>query len=185
MLCVCILSCVWLFVTLGTVAHQAPLSMAFSRQKHWSGLPFPTLGNLLDPGIESMIPVSPALHVVPWPLSHGDANDNLSLYLADSSVRQIMWFLNSVIKLGTLLSLGFRFCQNSATFLREKLLTSKSFLVCLFVFPQNSSDLSFPPLSIFGFMLRSLTPCPHTNQKMTPGKVAAKIWLLLWDYLVL
>ena len=35
------LSCVWLFVTLWTVAHQAPLSMGVSRQEFWSGLPFP------------------------------------------------------------------------------------------------------------------------------------------------
>ena len=41
-----------------TVAHQAPLSMGFSRQEHWSGLPFPPPGDPPDPGIE---PVSPAL----------------------------------------------------------------------------------------------------------------------------
>ena len=40
------------------VAHQAPLSMEFSRQEYWSGLPFPTPGDLPDPGIE---PGSPAL----------------------------------------------------------------------------------------------------------------------------
>ena len=41
-----------------TVALQAPLSMEFSRQEYWSGLPFPSPGNLPDPGIE---PGSPAL----------------------------------------------------------------------------------------------------------------------------
>ena len=41
-----------------TVAHQAPLSMEFSRQEYWSGLPFPSPGDLPDPGIE---PGSPAL----------------------------------------------------------------------------------------------------------------------------
>ena len=41
-----------------TVAHQAPLSMGFSRQEYWSGLPFPSPGGLPDPGIE---PWSPAL----------------------------------------------------------------------------------------------------------------------------
>ena len=41
-----------LFVNLGTVAHQAALSMGFPRQKHWSGLPFPPPWDLLDPGIE-------------------------------------------------------------------------------------------------------------------------------------
>ena len=45
-------------VTLWTVASQAPLSMGFSKQEHWSGLPFPSPGDLPDPGIE---PRSPAL----------------------------------------------------------------------------------------------------------------------------
>ena len=44
-----------------TVAHQAPLSMEFSRQEHWSGLPFPPPGDLPDPGIEPMSLKSPAL----------------------------------------------------------------------------------------------------------------------------
>ena len=47
-----------LFVTLWTVAHQAPLSMRFSRQEYWSGLPFLSSGDLPDPGIK---PRSPAL----------------------------------------------------------------------------------------------------------------------------
>ena len=46
---------------LWTVAHQAPLSMGFSRQEYWSGLPFPPPRDLPNPGIESMFPVSPAL----------------------------------------------------------------------------------------------------------------------------
>jgi len=45
-------------MTLWTVAHQAPLSMGFSRQEYWSGLPFPSPGDLPDPGIK---PRSPAL----------------------------------------------------------------------------------------------------------------------------
>ena len=49
---------VQLSATPWTVAHQAPLSMGFSRQDCWSGLPFPSPGNLPDPGIE---PTSPAL----------------------------------------------------------------------------------------------------------------------------
>ena len=51
-------SCVRLFVTPWTVARQAPLSMGFSRQEYWSGLPCPSPGDLPDPGIE---PRSPAL----------------------------------------------------------------------------------------------------------------------------
>ena len=41
-----------LFVTLWTVAHQAPLSMGFPRQEYWSGLSFPPPGDLPDPGIK-------------------------------------------------------------------------------------------------------------------------------------
>ena len=53
-----LLSCVQLFATPWTVAYQAPLSMGFSRQEYWSGLPFPSPGDLPNPGIE---PGPPAL----------------------------------------------------------------------------------------------------------------------------
>ena len=52
-----LLSYVRLFVILWTVAHQAPLSMGFSRQEDWSGLPFPPPGDLTDPGIKSVSPI--------------------------------------------------------------------------------------------------------------------------------
>jgi len=47
-----LLSRVQLFATPWTVAYQAPLSMGFSRQECWSGLPFPSPGDLPNPGIE-------------------------------------------------------------------------------------------------------------------------------------
>ena len=53
--------------THGLVAHQAPLSMGFSRQEYWRGLPFPAPGDLPNPGIE---PASPALQADSLPLSH-------------------------------------------------------------------------------------------------------------------
>ena len=53
-----LLSCVRLFATPWTVAYQASLSMGFSRQEYWSGLPLPSPGDVPDPGIE---PGSPAL----------------------------------------------------------------------------------------------------------------------------
>ena len=53
-----LLSRVRLFATPWTVAYQASLSMGFSRRKYWSGLPFPSPGDLPNPGIE---PRSPAL----------------------------------------------------------------------------------------------------------------------------
>ena len=43
------------------MARQAPLSMGFPRQEYWSGLPFPPPGDLPDPGIQPLSPVSPAL----------------------------------------------------------------------------------------------------------------------------
>ena len=55
------LSHVQLFATPWTVAHQAPLSTGFSRQEYWSGLPFPSPGDLPDPGIQPTSLASPAL----------------------------------------------------------------------------------------------------------------------------
>ena len=60
-MCVCVCSVVSDSVTLWTVAHQAPLSVEFSRQEYWSRLPYPTPGDLPDPGIEPKSPASPAL----------------------------------------------------------------------------------------------------------------------------
>ena len=62
-----LLSHVRLFATPWTVAHQAPLSMEFSRQEYWSGLPFPSPGNLSNPRIE---PRSLACRQILYHLSH-------------------------------------------------------------------------------------------------------------------
>jgi len=52
---------VWIFAILWIIAHQAPLSMGFSRQEYWSELPFPSPGNLPDPGIEPVFLMSASL----------------------------------------------------------------------------------------------------------------------------
>ena len=52
---------VQLFATPQTIAHQAPLSMGFSRQEYWRGLPCPPPGHLPDPGIEPASLMSSAL----------------------------------------------------------------------------------------------------------------------------
>ena len=52
---------IWLVANSWTVGHQAPLSMGFFRQKYWCGLPFFHPGDLPDPGIEPVHPMSPAL----------------------------------------------------------------------------------------------------------------------------
>ena len=76
--CVCVLSHVQLFATLWIIAHQAPLSMGFSRQEYWSRLPFPSTGDLLHPGIKPVSPASPALQA-----------DSLSLKPLGHLVRKI------------------------------------------------------------------------------------------------
>ena len=59
--CVSSYSVVSNFPTPWTVAHQAPLSMGFSQQEYWSGLPLPSPGDLPTPGTEPTFPESPAL----------------------------------------------------------------------------------------------------------------------------
>ena len=64
--CTCVLGCfshVRLFATLWTTAHQAPLSMGFSRQEYWIGLPFPSPGNLPDSGLNPRL-----FHLLHWQL---------------------------------------------------------------------------------------------------------------------
>ena len=63
-----VLICIQLFVTSWTVIHQTPLSMEFSRQEYWSGLPFPPPGDLPKPGFKPKSPVSPALQVESLPI---------------------------------------------------------------------------------------------------------------------
>ena len=75
------------FVTPWTVALQAPLSMEFSRQEYWSGFPFPSPGDLPDPGIELTSLVSPALAarffttVPPGKNNHYSLWDQVSNYI--------------------------------------------------------------------------------------------------------
>ena len=73
--CVCVCVCVWkslshfwLFTTPWTVAHQTPLFMEFSRQEYWSGMPFPSPGDLPDPGIKPKSPAFGAVSLPPEPL---------------------------------------------------------------------------------------------------------------------
>ena len=60
-------SCVWLLVTLWTVAHQAPLSMGHSRQKHWSGLPCLPAGDPPNPGVKAGSPALQTDSLPTWP----------------------------------------------------------------------------------------------------------------------
>ena len=72
-----LLSCVRLFVTPRTVAHQAPLSIRFSRQEYWTGLPFPSPWDLPKPGIK---PGSPALQADSLPAEPPGKPQSLMFY---------------------------------------------------------------------------------------------------------
>ena len=87
--CVCVrvralaqsLSCVLLFVTPWTVACQAPLSMEFSRQEYWSGLLFPSPGDLPHPGIKPSSPVLQAGDALP--LCYGGSISRAAIYFKE------------------------------------------------------------------------------------------------------
>ena len=66
---------------LGYIAHQAPLSMGFPRQEYWTGLPFPSPGDLPDPGIE---PAPPALAGRFFTTAPREAQDTLLLLKSDA-----------------------------------------------------------------------------------------------------
>ena len=94
--CVCVLSHVWFFATLWTVAHQTALFMGFSRQEYWSGLPFPSPGDLPQPGIKPMSPTlaSEFFTIEPpeKPLAHscvfGTDMGNWYMPLANNNINQ-------------------------------------------------------------------------------------------------
>ena len=91
------LSCfshVQFFVTLQTVAHQAPLSMGFSRQKYWRGFPFPPPGDLPRLGIK---PSPPALQVDSSPIELPGKPDN---YLKGSDVKFSLYLHYTYVFLG-------------------------------------------------------------------------------------
>ena len=88
-----LLSPVGLFGTPWTVAHQAPPSTEFSRQEYWSGLPFPSPGDLPDPGIE---PRSPALQADSLPSEPpGKSINDTSFWLISRILTK--WILTNFI----------------------------------------------------------------------------------------
>ena len=76
-----LLSHVQLFATPWTVAYQAPRSMEFSRQEYWSGLPFPSQGDLPNPGIEPGSPILQADALLSEPLGKPFVSYNFAKFI--------------------------------------------------------------------------------------------------------
>ena len=112
--CVCVccamLSCVRLFGTTWTIACQAPLSMEFSRQEQWIGLPFPPPGDLPDPGIEPMSLSSPALAGRSLPLHHLCQQTILKFIWRDKRPRITNTILKEKNKVQGQIVLQFKMC---------------------------------------------------------------------------
>ena len=89
-------SCLTL-VTPWTVAYQAPLSMGFTRQEYWSGLPFPPPGDLPDPRIESTSPESPALQAGSLPAEPSGKPYHLKAYHFKKQTKQLVRDRKSVV----------------------------------------------------------------------------------------
>ena len=85
---------IWLLTTSWTVAREAPLSTGLPRQKYWSGLPFPSPGDLPNPGME---PASPALQADSLPLSH---QGSLILPWRQQSDQRVVWHYHPLDKVG-------------------------------------------------------------------------------------
>ena len=96
------LSRVRLFVTPWTVACQAPLSMRFSRQEYWSGLPDPPSGDLPHPGMEAMSPVLQvgSLLLSPWGSSQSNyppVKENIvKMTILSTDSMQAVYIVNAI-----------------------------------------------------------------------------------------
>ena len=114
-ICMCRLSCfsrVWLFATPWTVAHQAPLSMGFSRQEYWSGLPCPPPGDLPNPGIKPASPATSVSQVGSLPLSHQGSPNNCIPSPQFNSYYFVMFvlFLSDIILYGVVSDIVWLYC---------------------------------------------------------------------------
>ena len=129
---VCVLSRfsrVWLFATPWTVAHQAPLSMGFSRQEYWSGLPCPPPVDLSDPGIEPASPASPSLQADSLPLSHWRSPE-LNTVLSNTSQNLVVFFRWFSLKVELIMIQDHLF--NFSFMSPQKVAIFSSYLFCTF-----------------------------------------------------
>ena len=101
------LSRIRLFATLWTVAHQSPPSMGFSRQEYWSGLPFPSPGDLPDPGIEPGSPTDALLSEPPGKSLFSDVIIFISIIPSENSQCFLSTIFHLLLLSTFLNSLGF------------------------------------------------------------------------------
>ena len=87
-----LLSCVRLFATPWTVAYQAPPSMRVSRQEYWSGLPFPSPGDLPNSGIEPGSPTFKAGALI-WATREANLKKKIFFFSFATALIQVSWFL--------------------------------------------------------------------------------------------
>ena len=148
--CVCVPSCIRLFAILWTVAHQAPLSVGFPRQEYWNGLPFPSPGDLPDPGIEPASPVSPEFQVDSSPLIHQGS----------------FWLGSSVVSLNLNI---YSLCSNCYHIrkLRSSNIHWNSLL--LSSCNHNPQHLTTDLLSLYFWFLRMSYKCNHILGKLLSG----------------
>ena len=96
---------VWLFVTIGTVACQAPLSLEFSMQVEWSGVSFPTPGDFPDPEIKPASPTSPALAGKFFTTASLGKPTCLSIHPLIKGLLELVWVLRHLVLGDTLFSI--------------------------------------------------------------------------------
>ena len=112
---------VQLFATPWTIACQAPLSMGFSRQEYWRGLPFPSWGDLPSLGIQPESPVAPALQMDSLLLSHEESPiqvlRHLQIYRLCFNI-QYQWSVSSLFPLFSTKTQAFQSKYQSRDFVR-------------------------------------------------------------------
>ena len=102
---VCACYHVQLFTTPWTIAHQTHLSMGFPRQEYWSGLPFPTLGDLPNPGIKLTSLALAGRFFTGWPRTWATAGHScrVSKALTEENWRMGVGWVPSAVPFGTLM----------------------------------------------------------------------------------
>ena len=149
---------VLLFVTPWTVARQAPLSMGFSRQEYWSGLPFSPPRDLPDPGNK---PRSPALQkksagltsIVRFGETHNFSEPRLS------SLKQKIWKIWKVTCETNHVSLSLSVSEDGSLWSRKQALTRHQIGWCLRVLPNisNCEQVCCLNLSVYGILFSTWT----------------------------